>query len=234
MPTKEFNAFAGLGPPEAVRSRATAKARLSAASTPSPGDLRRSGDSDPAGPGRSWVPPVPCGVSTPFGHSSGRAFDGRRRRDPPCAFLPLQRSIAGVLRCPADRSFPRGTGLLAEPKSAHRTALPLLDFLALRHTRGTADPISMTADPSAASWRVRGLATPFAPSTTVPTGARSAGAPLGFTLQGLAPHRGGTPFGASALLTFRASSPRPLARCEEGRRRLQGVLLAMKRPTPTP
>ena len=91
-------------------------------------------------------------------------------------------------------------------------------FLPYDTCLGTEDPISMAADPSATSWRVRGLATPIAPSTSVPTGARSAGASLGFTLQGVDPHHGGTPLGASALLTLLTSRPRPLAGAEEGAR----------------
>jgi hypothetical protein len=43
----------------------------------------------------------------------------------------------------------------------------------------------MATDPSAAACRVRGLDTPCATSTTDPPGARSAGASLGFALQGV-------------------------------------------------
>lgn len=44
---------------------------------------------------------------------------------------------------------------------------------------------TVAADPSAAACRVRGLDTPLATSTTDPPGARSAGASLGFPLQGV-------------------------------------------------
>jgi len=159
----------------------------------------------PIGPGRSLVPPDPHGVSTPNGYSSDR---------PPTAeAVGTPHTLSYPFRGPSQEScaVPPTRPPLAGRTTARRTALPLLDFLALRHDLGTADPMSTTADPSAVSWRVRGLATPIAPYTTVPTGARSAGAPIGFALQGLDPHRGGTPLGASALLTFRASCRRSLA-----------------------
>lgn len=98
------------------------------ARTPSHEVARRSRDSDPTGPGRSLVPPDPYGVSTPSGFSSDRTSDDRSRRGPSCAFVPLQRSIAGVPR--------RSAGT----RPAGRTALPLLSLPALRHTLGTADP----------------------------------------------------------------------------------------------
>jgi hypothetical protein len=84
--------------------------------------------------------------------------------------------------------------------------LPLLGFRALRHTLGPADP-HMAADPSTAACHVRGLATSFAASTTGPTGARSAGASMGFALQGVPLGASGAPLGALALLTLPATPP---------------------------
>jgi hypothetical protein len=63
----------------------------------------------------------------------------------------------------------------------------------------------MAPDPSAAACHVRGLATSFAASTTGPTGARSAGASLGFALQGVPLDARGAPLGVPALLTLPAT-----------------------------
>jgi hypothetical protein len=63
----------------------------------------------------------------------------------------------------------------------------------------------MAADPSATACHVRGLATSFAASTTGPTGARSAGASVGFALQGVPLGARGAPLGALALLTLPAT-----------------------------
>ena len=62
---------------------------------------------------------------------------------------------------------------------------PLLGLVALRHSPGPADPLKVATDPSVAACHVRGLGTPFATSTTDPPGARSAGASMGLTLQGV-------------------------------------------------
>jgi hypothetical protein len=113
-------------------------------------------------------------------------------RGPPCAFVPLQRPIAAA---PHRSAWPCGP----------RTMLPLLSFRAPRHTLGPEDPLR-SARPRALPCHVRGLATPIAASTSVPTGARSAGASLGFALQGLT-RPGGTPLGVPALLTFLREAP---------------------------
>ena len=65
----------------------------------------------------------------------------------------------------------------------------------------------MAEDPSTAACRVRGLATSFATYTTDPPGARSAGASLGFALQGVPFDARGTPLGVPALLTLPATPP---------------------------
>lgn len=54
--------------------------------------------------------------------------------------------------------------------------------------------LNKATDPSDAACRVRGLGTPFATSTTSPPGARSAGASLGLTLQGVLLVREWCPF----------------------------------------
>lgn len=66
---------------------------------------------------------------------------------------------------------------------------PLLSFLALRHDLETVDPLRVGGLSRAAPCHVRGLVTPIAASTTVPPGARSAGAPMGFSLRGLTASR---------------------------------------------
>jgi hypothetical protein len=81
------------------------------------------------------------------------------------------------------------------------------------------------AAPAANACRVRGLATPISAFTTVPTGARSAGAPLGFSLQGVLLVAAGTPLGGLALLAL----PRSIAPGgTTARGRLQGLDLATR------
>jgi hypothetical protein len=68
---------------------------------------------------------------------------------------------------------------MAVPRCSLSWALVPYDTVPDRQTRMKA------TDPSAAACRVRGLATPFATYTTDPPGARSAGASMGLTLQGV-------------------------------------------------
>jgi hypothetical protein len=66
----------------------------------------------------------------------------------------------------------------------------------------------VAAGPPAAACHVRGLATSFAASTTTdPPGAQSAGASMGFALQGVPRVAMGAPFGVPALLTLPAAAP---------------------------
>jgi hypothetical protein len=117
--------------------------------------------------------PTPCGPS-----SSGPRPKPKLQAGPPCAFAPLQRrttaaphqsvappSVAGWATRPADAASPG----LSYPTTQSRTGGPAV----------------VTANPFAAACHVRGLATSLAASTTDPPGARSAGASLGFTLQGV-------------------------------------------------
>jgi len=143
---------------------------------PSPGVSWRSGDSSPIGIGRTWVPPDPLGVLTPSGFTPVRACDQPK---PIAAPRALSRPFRGP--SPQPRTEPHDPW-------GRRPMLPLLSFLALRHDLRTVDPLWAT-DPSVTPCHVRGLATPFAASTTVPTGARSAGAPMGFSLRGFTPSR---------------------------------------------
>jgi hypothetical protein len=67
----------------------------------------------------------------------------------------------------------------------------------------------VAVDPSTTACHVRGLATPLAALTSDPTGARSAGASLGFPLQGVLLGAQGAPLGVPALLTLPARPPPP-------------------------
>jgi hypothetical protein len=100
--------------------------RLAADGRPSLGVARRSGDTNPTSPGWTSVPPDPHGVSTPSGHSRGRASRaGLRRTGAPLA---LSLSFRGPSRHP--RTVPRTR------RPARRTMLPPLGFPALRHMTG--------------------------------------------------------------------------------------------------
>jgi hypothetical protein len=84
---------------------------------------------------------------------------------------------------PATRRHPsvpltEPTGLTV-PRCSLSWAFVPYDTVPDRRTRMKA------TNPFAAACRVRGLATPIATSTTDPPGARSAGASMGFTLQGV-------------------------------------------------
>jgi hypothetical protein len=179
----------GLGTSTAVRTR------LAADRAPSPGVSWRSEDSNRRGIGRTWVPPGPYGVSTPIGHTPGRPSDSRSRRRPSLRF----RAPSEVHhRGPARSRRPGGRHV--EPCYLSWTLEPY-GTLAGRWTR------LPTAAPAAIACRVRGLATPISAFTTVPTGARSAGAPLGFSLQGLLLVAAGAPLGDLALLALPHRSP---------------------------
>jgi hypothetical protein len=124
------------------------------------------------------VPPNPFGVTT-----APRAF--RERAVPPAEAVGQPsmnfRSSSELNHrdpAPSRRPSPEGNVRLGRRRFLSWT------FGTLRHNLRPADPHS-TADPSAAAYRVRGLVTPFATSTTGPPGANEcSGASLGFTLQG--------------------------------------------------
>jgi len=92
--------------------------------------------------------------------------------------------------------------------STWRTVLPLLGFPALRHVSNRWLRIDSMRLPAASACHVRGLATPFAAPTIGPTGARGAGASMGFSLQGFPLDAVGTPLGAPALVTLPSPPPR--------------------------
>jgi hypothetical protein len=143
-----------------------------------------------------WVPPSPFGVPAAL-----RAFRARTvpraeaRGRPPLDFRPLQSSS------PGPRAVP--------PVSRHVERRFLSwTFFALRHSPRPADP-SSTADPSAAAYRVRGLTTPCATSTTGPPGACAPERPWASPFKGFSSCAIGTPLGAHALLTLPPASQPP-------------------------
>jgi hypothetical protein len=114
---------------------------------------------------------------------------------PPCAFAPLQRSIAAPPHRPAN------------PKARRRTMLPLLGFLALRHVPGRRTR-SRGASGSAAC-RVRGFDLPRGLHHR-PSRALRRGASMGFTLQGVLLEAIGTSCEAPCLRDVgHVDSPRP-------------------------
>lgn len=175
-----------------LRAGPSARARLAAARAASPGVPWRFGDSDPTGAGRIWVPSDPYGVRSPFGCSPARPPNDRSRSGPPLRFrAPSEDSRSSPAPC-------RKAVRPADDASSPELSCPTTQS----EDRGP----DWTARPRAIPCHVRGLVTPIAASTTAPTGARSAGASMGFALQGLT-RTGGTPLGAPALLTFLRGVP---------------------------
>ena len=124
------------------------------------------------------------------------------RTGPPCAFVPLQRhATAAPHRSVTDRRSVRTDARLV-PRCCLSWGFVPFDTVSDWQIR-----CSWTADPSAAACRVRGLDTSFATSTTSPTGARSAGASMGFALQGVPLAARGAPLGVPALLTLPSVPP---------------------------
>jgi hypothetical protein len=85
------------------------------------------------GPGRTWVPPAPCGVSTPVGGScSGTSHAAEAGAGPPCAFVPLQRpvprtphrGVAAPTRRPGDPPRDAASRGLSFPTTRTRSAVP--------------------------------------------------------------------------------------------------------------
>jgi hypothetical protein len=160
----------------------------------------------PGEPGRSWVPVRPV-----------RRFDALRVFILRTSSRPEGRGSAPrALSCSyRDMSLqPRTATSLhqlrrADGRPVSRCSLSWVfvpyDTVSDRQTR-----LNRATDPSVAACRVRGLATPCATSTTDPPGARSAGASMGLTLQGVllvrewCPSRGPCP----PDVTGRAPSPR--------------------------
>jgi hypothetical protein len=172
--------------------------RLTATDRPSLGVARRSGDTDPTPLGRLLVPSDPHGVSTPSGHTRGRASRaGLRRTGAPLA---LSLSYRGPSQHP--RTVPRTR------RPARRTMLPLMGSLASRHIQDNGP--AFHGAPGPAACHVRGLGTPIAASTVVPPDALRRRSVLGFTLQGLLLATIGTPSGAPCPLGVdHVDSPHP-------------------------
>lgn len=110
--------------------------------------------------GWSWVPPGPYDVFTPFGHSTGTPSHGRSRGRP---FLDFRSPAELDQRDPAPSRRLRG---MADDASSPGLSVPYDTCRA-----GGCVPM---ADPSVTARHVRGLATPFATSTTGPADATSA------------------------------------------------------------
>jgi hypothetical protein len=169
----------------------------------------------PAGSGRSWVPPAPYGVFTPFGVSSRRVPPRPKPRvHPPCTFVPLQRRIVKAPHAPFLQS--------GVPTRISSRVLPLLGFPALRHMPGAQAPVMLTAGPPAVRDRVRGLATPLTAMPGASSRRRSAGASMGFPLQGVPLARDG--------YSSRSPCPPDLA----GRPNLPGGIRASRWPPGLP
>ena len=99
---------------------------------------------------------------------------------PPCAFVPLQRHVPAAPHRSVTPPGSRRADGRPVPRCSLSWAFVPYDTVSDRRTR-----LNRATDPSVAACRVRGLATPFATSTTDPPGARSAGASMGLTLQGV-------------------------------------------------
>ena len=123
---------------------------------------------------------------------------------PPCAFVLLQRHVPAAPHRNVTPQLLRADGRPVSRCSLSWAFVPY-DTISDRQTR-----LNKATDPSAAACHVRGLVTPLATSTTDPPGARSAGASMGLTLQGVllvcerCPSRGPCP----PDVTDRAPSPR--------------------------
>jgi len=189
-----------------VRVGGSAGCRLSATRAASRGVARRSEDHSPENQDGYGFPSDPCGVSTPCGWSlSGPPPDPKVGDQPPVRFR------APTETCPCSPAPQRHSAKLlrADGRPVSRCSLSWAfvpyDTVPDRQTR-----LNRATDPSATACHVRGLDTPFATSTTDPPGARSAGASMGLTLQGVllvyerCPSRGPCP----PDVTDRAPSPR--------------------------
>jgi len=137
---------------------------------------RRSKDADRIDLGRTWVPTRPFGVSTPMGlalDTTPRATEAAR-----WPFLRFRAPSEVPIADPHGPADP----WVGSSDRASSPGLPVpYDTLSGDRCLPTAVP------PAARGGRVRGLATSLTTSTCLPTGARSAGASLGFTLQGSSP-----------------------------------------------
>jgi hypothetical protein len=94
-------------------------------------------------------------------------------------------------------------------------------FVALRHSLGPVDP-SSSADPSTGAYRVRGLATPCATSTTDPPDTFVSERPWASPFKAFSSIAIGAPLGALAFLALPAA-PAPPEEGQARRGRLQGL-----------
>jgi hypothetical protein len=159
-----------------------------------------------------WFRPTRAAFRRPSGSRSTGLRTAEAVRGPPCAFAPLQRSISAA---------PHRTGRSggSSPDASSPELCRPTAHVSRRRTRC----VRRVSRP--ATCHVRGLATPIAASTTAPTGARSAGAPMGFSLRGLTASRR-RPSRDLCLPDVPASAHPPKRAGERGR--LQGFVLATK------
>lgn len=134
------------------------------------------------------------------------------RRRPPWAWRPLPSRPRGPRAVrPAER---RGHRCPWSPPHENDASSPGL--------RGPYDTVSgwrirqSIGGPPPIACRVRGLATSFATCTTIPTGARGAGASMGFSLQGVPLVVIGASLEAPAFVTFAPLHVPPIKRAADG------------------
>jgi hypothetical protein len=124
--------------------------------------------------------PTRAAFRRPAGARSPDLLPTRRSGiSPPCAFVLLQRHVPAAPHRNVTPQLLRADGRPVSRCSLSWAFVPY-DTISDRQTR-----LNEATDPSAAACHVRGLGTPFATSTTDPPGARSAGASMGLTLQGV-------------------------------------------------
>ena len=105
---------------------------------------------------------------------------------------------------------------LASRRETRLAMQPLLGFRALQHMPDRRTRLIDATDPSAAACRVRGLATPFATSTTDPPDAEAPERSWASPFKVFSSCASGTPFGAPALLTL-PTAPAPRGERERNR-----------------
>jgi len=163
--------------------------------------------------------PTRAAFRRPAGVRSPDLLPTRRSEiSPPCAFVLLQRHVPAAPHRNVTPQLLRADGRPVSRCSLSWAFVPY-DTVSDRQTR-----LNRATDPSAAACHVRGLVTPFATSTTDPPGARSAGASMGLTLQGVLLGTSGAPLGVPALLTLPTARPPRGERERNGR--LQGLIPA--------
>jgi len=173
-----------------MRAGGSAGCRLSATRAASRGVARRFEDYSPEDQDGHGFPSDPYGVSTPRGCSSSGPHP-----DPKVGDQPPVRFRAPTETCPCSPAPQRHSAelLRADGRPVSRCSLSWA-FLPYDTVSDQQTRLNKATDPSVAACHVRGLDTPIATSTTSPPGARSAGASMGLTLQGVLLVREQCPF----------------------------------------